>query len=104
MPPFPRLLGHVDALKVEEAILAFQKQVHGECPQEELINMDGKHLRHSQGQQILTAVSSCTLHYLDSRPVTEKTNEIPIAQDMLPAVETEKSHPNKTQNQSRLPP
>ncbi len=88
-PTFSRLLGHVDALKVEEAILAFQKQVRGECPKQELINMDGKHLKHSQGQQILTAVSARTLHYLGSRPVTGKTNEIPIAQDLLPHMDLE---------------
>jgi hypothetical protein len=88
-PTFSRLLGHVDGLKVEAAILAFQKQVRGECPKEELINMDGKHLRHSQGQQILSAVSSRTLHYLGSRPITEKTNEIPVAQNLLPTMDLE---------------
>ena len=88
-PTFSRLLGQVDALKVEEAILAFQKQLRGECSKDELINMDGKHLRHSQGQQILTAVSAGTLHYLGSRPVTEKTNEIPIARTMIPTMDLE---------------
>jgi len=88
-PTFSRLLSQVDPLNVEEAILAFQKQIRGACPQDELINLDGKELRHSQGQQILTAVSSRTLHYMGSRPVDKKTNEIPVAQELIPTMELE---------------
>ena len=88
-PTFSRLLSRVDALKVEEAILAFQRQVRGECNPRELINMDGKELRHSCGQQLLTAVSAETQYYLGSRPVSKKTNEIPVAQEMIPRMELE---------------
>jgi hypothetical protein len=82
-PTFSRLLSRVDALKVEAAILAFQRQVRGECDPQELINLDGKELRHSRGQQILTAVSAQTQYYLGSRPVSQKTNEIPVARELI---------------------
>lgn len=88
-PTFSRLLCQVDPLKVEEAILAFQRQVRGECPPEEMVLMDGKELRHSQGTQLLTAVSARTHHYLGSRPVAEKTNEIPVAQALIPELDLE---------------
>lgn len=88
-PTFCRVLSQVDPLKVEEAILAFQRQVRGECSQEELVVMDGKELRHSQGQQLLTAMSAGSQYYLGSRPVSEKSNEIPVAQALIPALALE---------------
>lgn len=88
-PTLSRLLSRVDPLKVEEAILAFQRQVRGECPADELVMLDGKELRHSQGQQLLSAVSAHSLHYLGSRPVSEKTNEIPVAQALIPQLDLE---------------
>jgi hypothetical protein len=88
-PTFCRVLNRVDPLKVEQAILAFQRQLRGECPQAELVAMDGKEARHSQGQQLLTAVGVESQYYLGSRPVSEKTNEIPVAQALIPSLELE---------------
>ncbi len=82
-PTFSRMLFEVNAQKVEEAILAFQTQVRGKVPDHEMVAIDGKQPRHSQGQQILNAVSLPGQHYLGSLPVDEKTNEIPIARELI---------------------
>jgi hypothetical protein len=88
-PTFCRVLQKVDPLKVEQAILAFQRQLRGPCPSEELIVMDGKEARHSGGQQLLTAVAVESQYYWGSRPVSEKTNEIPVAQALIPNLDLE---------------
>lgn len=88
-PTFCRVLGQVAPLKVEEAVLMFQRQLRGPCPAEELVVLDGKELRHSQGQQLLTASTAISQYYLGSRPVSEKTNEIPVAQELVPLLDLE---------------
>ena len=60
---------------VEAAILRFQEQVRGKAPEEDIVAIDGKEARRSRGQQILTAVTAGSLHYLGSLPVSDKTNE-----------------------------
>lgn len=81
-PTFCRLLKAVDALKVEEALLAFQAQMRGPAPKEDVVAMDGKEPKHSRGQQLLTAVCVPSQYYLGSEPVAEKTNEIPVARQL----------------------
>ena len=88
-PTFSRVLSRVDPLKVEQAILDFQRQVRGPCSPEELVIMDGKELRHSQGRQLLTAMAAGSQYYLGSRPVSEKSNEIPVAQELIPQLDLE---------------
>ena len=51
--------------------------------------MDGKELRHSQGRQLLTAMAAGSQYYLGSRPVSEKSNEIPVAQELIPQLDLE---------------
>jgi len=83
-PTFCRLLQSVSAEQVEAAILAFQTQVRGPSPREGVAAMDGKAVRRSGGEMILSAVSVPSLHYLGSAPVpTDKTNEIPVARELL---------------------
>lgn len=82
-PTFCRLLRGVDPLKVEEAILAFQEQIRGVAARDEVVAMDGKELKHSRGQQILTAVVVPSQYYLASAPVAEKSNEIPVARELI---------------------
>jgi hypothetical protein len=89
-PTFCRVLSQVDPLKVEEAILGYQRQVRGECPKDELVVMDGKEMRHSRGQQLLTATTAVSQYYLGTRPVQEKTNEIPVAQELIPQLDLER--------------
>jgi hypothetical protein len=86
-PTFSRLLAQVQGEEVEAAILRFQKQVRGPAPQMDVVAIDGKEARRSRGQQILTAVAANSLHYLGSLPVSDKTNEIPVARELFKKVD-----------------
>lgn len=88
-PTFSRALHAVNPVEVEQAILAFQNQIRGSPPAGDLIAIDGKQPSHSGGQHLLTAVSLPGQHYLASRPVDEKTNEIPVAQELIPDLDLE---------------
>lgn len=81
---FSRLLAAVDARAVEAAILAFQEQVRGPVPKDEMVAIDGKAAKRSGGEMLLNAVSVPCLYYLGSQPVpVDKTNEIPVAREMF---------------------
>jgi hypothetical protein len=83
-PTFSRLLQEVPAEQVEAAILAFQAQVRGPTPRGEAAALDGKAVKRSGGEMLLSAVTVPSLYYLGSTPVpTDKTNEIPVARDLL---------------------
>ncbi len=86
-PTFSRLLAHVNGSDVEAAILRFQEQVRGPTPKQDIVAIDGKEAKRSRGQQILTAVTAGSLHYLGSLPVSEKTNEIPVARELFKKVD-----------------
>ena len=89
-PTFCRMLQHVPAEQVEAAILAFQEQVRGPAPREGVAALDGKAVKRSGGEMMLSAVSVPSLHYLGSAPVpTDKTNEIPVAREMLQRLDLE---------------
>jgi hypothetical protein len=80
---FCRVLQSVEAQQVEEAILAYQSQIRGPASKEGMVAMDGKEPLHSQGQHIFTAVNLPDLYYLGSEMVDEKTNEIPVARELI---------------------
>jgi hypothetical protein len=82
-PTFSRCLQKVDGRKLEEVILEVQEQVRGQPPKEDLIALDGKEPKHGGGQGVLTAVSLPSQFYLGSEIVEEKTNEIPVAPQLL---------------------
>jgi hypothetical protein len=82
-PTFCRLYAQVDALEIERAVLAFQCQVRGAPPPDDLIVLDGKEPRHTGGQHILSAVTVPSQHYLGSEMVADKSNEIPAAHDLF---------------------
>lgn len=82
-PTFCRLYARVDALQIERAVLAFQRQVRGDPPPEELIVLDGKEPNHTRGQAVLTAITVPSQHYLGSAMVADKSNEIPAARDLF---------------------
>jgi hypothetical protein len=69
----------VDASRIEEMLLAHQRQVRGEPAPTEIVVIDGKVPKHSGGQNVVTAVTSPGLFYLGSEVVAEKSNEIPAA-------------------------
>jgi hypothetical protein len=82
-PTFCRLLKRVAPLEVEEAILAFQRQMRGDAPANEIVAIDGKEPLHSRGTQILTAVTAGSQFYLGSTTVDKKSNEIPAARKLI---------------------
>lgn len=87
---FSRLLSKVDGRQIEEAILAFQRQVRGPVPKEDMVAMDGKAARRSRGQQVLTAVALPSQHYMGSAPVpVDKTNEIPVSRELIGRLDLE---------------
>ena len=89
-PTFCRLLQKVPAEQVEAAILAFQAHVRGPTPREGVAALDGKAVKRSGGEMILSAVSVPSLCYLGSAPVpTDKTNEIPVARELLQRLDVE---------------
>jgi hypothetical protein len=78
-PTFSRLFARVESSRIEEVLLAHQRQVRGEPPDSEIVVIDGKVPKHSGGQNVVTAVTSPGLFYLGSEVVAEKSNEIPAA-------------------------
>jgi len=76
-------------LKVKKAILAFQEQLRGPSPGEQVVAIDGKEPKHSWGQHLLTAVVVPSQYYLGSEPVDKKTNEIPVARELIKRLDLE---------------
>ena len=83
------ILQNVDALKVEAAILAYQEQIRGPAPVDGVVAIDGKEPKHSGGQIILNAMNVPDLRYLGSQMVDTKTNEIPVARELLERLDVE---------------
>lgn len=81
-PTFSRMLAQVCALQIEQALLAHQRQIRGAPPADELVVLDGKQPKHSGGQNVVTAITAPSLHYLGSEVVAEKSNEIPAVRQL----------------------
>lgn len=89
-PTFCRFLQAVDAMQIERAVLEFQEQVRGPSDRSQVVAIDGKAVRGSQGEQILTAVEVPSLRYLGSAPIpVDKTNEIPVARELFKRLDLE---------------
>jgi hypothetical protein len=84
---FGRVLRAVDPLRVEAALLDWQRQVRGPAPPGQLLAADGKELRHAQGAQIVTLTHPATQYYRGSQLVETKSNEIPAVRQLLERVE-----------------
>ena len=80
---FWRLMAQIDAEALEKIFLQVQAQIRGPAPPHELIVPDGKKPRHGGGYSVLTAVTVPSQHYLGSALVDQKTNEIPVAQELF---------------------
>lgn len=80
-----RMLKRVDPLEVEKAALTIQEQLRGAPAKEEIVVIDGKRPKHGGGHHVVTAVTAKSQHYLGSAivDVDEKTNEIPVARELL---------------------
>jgi hypothetical protein len=87
---FCRFFQRVDGKKVEEMIVAIQRQVRGAVPREDLVVIDGKVPQHGGGQSVLSAVSVPGQFYLGSAIVEQdKTNEIPVARELFRKLDLE---------------
>ena len=86
-PTFWRLLEEIDGARLDQVLRQVQEQLRGTAPQKELIALDGKEPHHGGGQSILTAVCVPSQYYLGSAVVDTKTNEIPVAQKLFPALD-----------------
>ncbi len=86
-PTFCRMMKHLDAAKLEQVLLAYQRQIRGPAPPDELVVLDGKAPRAGGGHSVLTAVSVPSQHYLGSAMVDQKTNEIPVARELFHRLE-----------------
>jgi hypothetical protein len=88
-PTFSRCLQKVDNRQLDQIILQIQEQIRGPAPKGELIVLDGKEPNHGAGQGVLTAISVPSQYYLGSEIVEEKTNEIPVAPQLLARLDLE---------------
>jgi len=77
---FGRVLHQVDAAVVERVLLRWQEQILGP-PQDRIIIVDGKKVRHG-GVEIVNAVDSQG-RFLGSVVTDSKSNEIPAARELL---------------------
>ena len=77
---FRRVLEGVDASELEKVLLEWQEQVIGPT-QDTLVVVDGKKLRHG-GAEIVNMVDG-NGRFLGSALTPDKTNEIPIAREVL---------------------
>jgi hypothetical protein len=80
---FGRVLGAVDPLRVEGALLDWQSQVRGPAPPGEMLAADGKELRHAQGAQVVTLTHPQSQYDRGSQLVEAKSNEIPAVRELL---------------------
>jgi hypothetical protein len=79
---FFRILNQVDEQALELALLAWQDQVLGPV-QDQLIAIDGKKLRASQGGELVSAVGAQSGRWLGTVRTPDKTNEITAARTLL---------------------
>ena len=86
-PTFSRMFARVAPEQIEQALLAHQRQVRGAPPADEIVVLDGKVPRHSGGQNVVTAVTVPSLHYLGSVVVADKSNEIPAVRNLCQQLE-----------------
>jgi hypothetical protein len=63
--------------------------MRGPAPKKHLIVFDGKQPKHGGGASVLSAVTVPSQHYLGSAVVDQKTNEIPVAQELFKRLELE---------------
>lgn len=93
MPPGETTCFHIlhiaDPEMVEKALLAWQSQVLGPLPEGELISIDGKTLRSSQGIEIVNAFAPESGRWLGSQIVEEGSNEITAARDLIKKLDLE---------------
>ena len=87
---FFRLLTSVASAALESALLAWQDDRLGRRkPDDNVLAVDGKVLRSSQGVEVVSAYACKRGRWLGSEKVKEDSNEIPAAQALLARVDLE---------------
>jgi hypothetical protein len=81
---FYRFLSGVDSDALQQALRAWQDHRLGARPaDDDVLALDGKKLRSSQGIEVVSAYAVKSGRWLGSQLVEEKSNEIPAAQQLL---------------------
>jgi hypothetical protein len=87
---FFRILSRTDSRAVEAALLGWQELVLGPRPPgDNLVALDGKENRSSQGTKLVNAYAVKSGRWLGSEPVPTGTNEIPTAGTLVKRLELE---------------
>lgn len=87
---FYRLLNGIASIELEVALLAWQEQRLGRRAMDDnVIAIDGKSLRSSQGQEVVNAYAVKSGRWLGSEVVQPGSNEIPAAQNLLRRMDIE---------------
>lgn len=87
---FYRLLNGIDSGELEAALLAWQEQRLGRrALGDNVVAVDGKSLRSSQGQEVVNAYAVKSGRWLGSEAVQPGSNEIPTAQRLLRRMDIE---------------
>jgi hypothetical protein len=73
----------VDADKINAALKDIQEQIRGPKPAGGVLVLDGKEPKQGPGDGVLTLIHAESQYYVDSALVDQKTNEIPVARQML---------------------
>ena len=80
---FNRFFRSVDADKINTALKDIQEQIRGPKPEGGVLVLDGKEPKQGSGDSVLTLIHAQSQYYVDSALVDQKTNEIPVARQML---------------------
>jgi len=81
---FTRVLAAMDNAALQAALLSWQDQLLGPpAPQDHVLSVDGKELRHAQGVQLVSAVTARGQRWLGTVRVADKSNEIPAVPQLL---------------------
>jgi len=80
---FSRFFGRVDADKINAALKDIQAQIRGPRPAGGVLVLDGKEPKQGPGDSVLTLIHAESQYYVDSALVDQKTNEIPVARQLL---------------------
>lgn len=87
---FYRLLNGVDSRELEAALLAWQEDRLGKRKAaDNVIAIDGKELRSSQGQETVNAYAVKSGRWLGSEAVAEGSNEIPAGRELIRRLDLE---------------
>jgi hypothetical protein len=87
---FFRLLSRADSRALESALLSWQESVLRPRPKsDDLVALDGKENRSSQGTKLVNAYAVKSGRWLGSEPVAVGTNEIPTAGILMKRLDLE---------------